>query len=215
MSGSSVSSSKSDRYDNTIFYKLVCKDSNVKDTYVGHTIDVSHRLQQHKYACHNPRDEHHNAPVYKCIRGNGGWDNWEVVIIECCKCNDFSSARLKEREYVEMLNASLNAYSPSRLEETVAEYKHNWWVDNLDRMKKMKREARLANIEEMRKKDRQRYSANIEEMRKKHAQFYKDNKEKINERQSSLVDCSCGKQYTKANKARHMKSKFHIDNSSD
>ena len=38
-------------YLNTIIYKFVCNDLNIKDTYVGHTTDFIKRKATHKSHC--------------------------------------------------------------------------------------------------------------------------------------------------------------------
>ena len=44
-------------YDNVYFYKLVCKDLNVTECYVGHTTNFTKRKNAHKLACNNPKDK--------------------------------------------------------------------------------------------------------------------------------------------------------------
>jgi hypothetical protein len=46
--------------------------------------------------------------IYKIIRENGGWDNWNMVEIAKYNCNDSTEARIKEQLHYEELNA-LNA----------------------------------------------------------------------------------------------------------
>ena len=66
-------------YSNTHFYKIVCKDLNIKDCYVGSTLNFVKRMSAF------PTDKHHNTPVYEFIRNNGSWENWEMILIntEC------------------------------------------------------------------------------------------------------------------------------------
>ena len=40
-------------YQNTIIYKIVCNDLNVKDVYVGNTTDFTKRKWSHKSDCYN------------------------------------------------------------------------------------------------------------------------------------------------------------------
>ena len=69
-------------YSKTHFYKIVCKDTNIKDCYVGHTTDFTRRKSQHKHLCYAENDKGYNIYVYEFIRENGGWDNWNMVEIE-------------------------------------------------------------------------------------------------------------------------------------
>ena len=99
-------------YSNTIFYKICCKDEYVKELYIGHTTNFVQRKHGHKCACINEKDANHNLKVYKCIRDNGGWNNWKMEIIGFRKCYDHYEARKVEQSYFESLNATLNSIEP-------------------------------------------------------------------------------------------------------
>jgi predicted GIY-YIG superfamily endonuclease len=43
-------------YSKTIIYKIVCKDTEIKDVYVGSTTQFTKRKASHKSACHNKKD---------------------------------------------------------------------------------------------------------------------------------------------------------------
>ena len=58
-------------------YKIYCKDSSIKDFYVGCTFRYDKRKSDHKGNVINK-----NTKLYKFIRENGGWDNWIMVEIE-------------------------------------------------------------------------------------------------------------------------------------
>ena len=94
-------------YSNTIIYKIICKDPNVKDIYVGHTTNFVQRKYHHKYSSYKD-----NCKLYQVIRNNGGWKNWTMEIVDFCKCNDQYEARKKEQEYFILLNATLNSNEP-------------------------------------------------------------------------------------------------------
>ena len=64
------------------FYKLVCNDSNVKEFYVGSTVNWHDRKSKHKQACNNPKHPCYNEKKYKTIRATGGWSNWSMIEIE-------------------------------------------------------------------------------------------------------------------------------------
>jgi hypothetical protein len=80
-------------YQNTYFYKIVCRDLNVKDLYIGHTTDFQRRKSQHHRECCNNYNSKHFIPVCKFIRANGGWENWDMILIECCFCIDGNDVR--------------------------------------------------------------------------------------------------------------------------
>ena len=99
-------------YSNTIIYKITCKDVNINDIYVGHTTNFVQRKYSHKQSCVNIKCDNYNSKVYKIIRENGGWDNWNMTIIDFVHCNTGYEARLKEQEYYKSLNATLNSVEP-------------------------------------------------------------------------------------------------------
>ena len=99
-------------YSNTIFYKIFCKDSAVKDLYVGLTTNFVQRRHAHKQSCKNIKAPNHNCKLYSAIRNAGGWDNWQMEIIAFHKCKDSYEAHKKEQEYFETLGATLNSIEP-------------------------------------------------------------------------------------------------------
>ena len=40
-------------YSNTVIYKIMCKDPDITDVYVGHTTNFLQRKIAHKYSCMN------------------------------------------------------------------------------------------------------------------------------------------------------------------
>ena len=99
-------------YSNTIIYKITCKDTNVKDIYVGHTTNFIQRKHAHKQCCLNEKSSNYNYKLYQVIRTNGGWENWNMEIVNFFNCKDHYEARKKEQEYFELLHATLNSIEP-------------------------------------------------------------------------------------------------------
>ena len=85
-------------YSNTIIYKIYCKNQSISAVYVGHTTNFIKRKYQHKTCCNNITN---NLNIYKTIRENGGWDNWEMIEIACYNCKNSEEARIKEQEHYE------------------------------------------------------------------------------------------------------------------
>jgi len=104
-------------YSNTIIYKICCKDKTITDTYFGHTTNFTKRKCTHKSNCNTLTNEQLSKPkIYKIIRENGGWDNWDMVEIAKYNCKDVTEARIKEQLHYEELQSKLNSLQP---------YKHN------------------------------------------------------------------------------------------
>jgi hypothetical protein len=99
-------------YSNTIIYKIFCKDPLIKDLYVGHTTNFVQRKYAHKQSCNNIKSPCYNVKLYKTIRLNGNWSNWDMVIVQFYNCKDHLEARQKEQEHFISLNATLNSIEP-------------------------------------------------------------------------------------------------------
>lgn len=99
-------------YSNTIIYKISCKDTNITDLYVGHTVNFVQRQLAHKYSCINDKSTNYNCKLYQTIRKNGGWNNWTMNIVNFFNCLNKTEAREKEQEYYNLLGANLNSVEP-------------------------------------------------------------------------------------------------------
>ena len=83
-------------YNKTHFYKIVCKDLKITDCYVGHTTDYTKRKNQHKTSCNNSNRPNHNCYLYRFIRSNGGWCNWDMVLINTESYENTLQAKRRE-----------------------------------------------------------------------------------------------------------------------
>ena len=99
-------------YSNTIFYKISCKNPNMNEIYIGHTTNFVQRKHAHKQACVNDKHNNYNCKLYKVIRENDGWKNWNMEIIAFHTCEDHYSARKQEQYYFEKYKATLNSIHP-------------------------------------------------------------------------------------------------------
>lgn len=100
-------SKKEADYKNTVIYKIVCKDPCITDTYVGHTTNFLSRMNGHKASWKKS-----NFKLYKTIRENGGWDNWQMFEIEKCPCDNIHQAKQREQHHYNLLNSTLNSVPP-------------------------------------------------------------------------------------------------------
>ena len=113
-------------YSKTKIYKLCCNDPRVRDIYVGATTDFTRRKSQHKTKVnkYKHREFEPNSRVYEFIYNNGGFDNWDMVLIENYPCESSLESRRRERHYIIELKATLNTVTPcNTIQETVKKYK--------------------------------------------------------------------------------------------
>ena len=80
-----------------IIYKLCCKDVDIKECYVGSTINLRKRKWGHKLRCNNPNGDKYHYPVYQYIRENGGFENWDIIQLETIQFNDRNELHSRER----------------------------------------------------------------------------------------------------------------------
>ena len=78
------------------------------------TTNLYNRKSAHKTACKNENNKAHNYNVYQFIRANGGWANWDVVVVEDYPCDSKNQLETRERHHMEDLGATLNRHVPTR-----------------------------------------------------------------------------------------------------
>jgi hypothetical protein len=93
-------------------YKLCCLDTEIKDVYVGSTRSFRQRKSMHKYICNTPTDKSYNLYVYDFIRTHGGFQNWSMISIFTSDFETTHEMHRKEREFIEILGATLNKVIP-------------------------------------------------------------------------------------------------------
>jgi hypothetical protein len=190
---------KAMNYNNTIIYKIVCKELSIKDCYVGHTTNFISRKCDHKNNCSNENSSKYTYPVYKFIRENGGWNNWDMIEIEKVTCNDRNEASKKERHWIKELAATLNKQIPTRTTKEYYEvnknamelYKTQWKNDNKDKVKLYAKSYREQNKVKVLIRNKAYYDKNQAKLLAK-------------------CECICGGKYVHTNKARHLQTKKHL-----
>ena len=177
-------------YSNSYIYKLCCKDINIKEIYVGSTTNIRNRKLQHKTRCNNNNDKNHNLNVYQFIRNNGGFENWDMILVENYNTTDNIELRKRERYWKEYLNATLNNKLPYKTHEDELLRKKDYHKNNKDIINERKRNYR---------------NNNKEYISKQRSELRKKNITKHLER----VNCDCGGKYKKEGKYCHLKTKKH------
>ena len=173
-------------YSKSCIYKICCKDTSITDCYIGSTTCMRRRKTCHKSNCNNENCKKYNYNVYKFIRDNGGWDNFDMILIEKVNVNDGDELRKEERKWIEKLNSTLNCKIPTR---THYEYNKEYRENN----KEYQKEYRENNKDEILEKAKE---------------YYENNKEKISEYRKEKVECPiCQCIITKQHLKRHQKSK--------
>tara|TARA_R110002153_G_scaffold107484_2_gene247582 strand:+ start:1488 stop:2063 length:576 start_codon:yes stop_codon:yes gene_type:complete len=178
-------------YNNALIYKLCCKNTEIKDIYIGSTTNFTRRKHNHKSSCNNINSKSHTQYKYQFIRDNGGWDNWDMILIEKVNGNDKLELRKKEREYIEKFNSSLNSLISYRnikeKKQMNKEYLQNYRTEHKEELKDKYNYSEKRKIHYQKNKERiinktkEYYENNKEILIEKGKIYYQNNKEKKKE----------------------------------
>jgi len=136
-------------------YRIECLDKEIKDIYIGSTVDLMQRISEHKHHCKNSNSPKHNYKVYTFMREHGGWDNWRIDI-ELLTTGYDKEIRLEmEQNYIDCLKPQLNTQNAKCDRK---EYEKQYYLDNKekfkeharsDKRKEYEKEYRLNNREKI------------------------------------------------------------------
>lgn len=103
---------KNINHSNTIIFKLVCNDLNIKKFYINSTTEFTKRKYEYKKHITNEnlntdKMNINKVEMYEFIRSNGGWNNWSMIEIEKFPCVDLNEANSRERYWYEIINKLL------------------------------------------------------------------------------------------------------------
>jgi hypothetical protein len=87
-----------------LIYMIECKDSSIKQFYVGSTMRTfSERRNEHKCASKKEKNK-----LYDFINNNGKWHNWNLTVIEYIDVEKDYEIRIFEQLWIETLQPQLN-----------------------------------------------------------------------------------------------------------
>jgi len=89
-------------------YKIVCKDPTITEFYIGSTKNLNRRKTTHKSYSLNLGGKEYCYPIYMFINVNGGWNNWEIVVLKEYKFITKKELLLKEQYFMDKLKPTLN-----------------------------------------------------------------------------------------------------------
>jgi hypothetical protein len=132
----------------------------------------------HKSDCKSPNSGRYNLRIYKFIWENGGYENWEMVVLETILCNR-EQAKVYERAYQESLMSGLNTNVASRSQQ---EWSHTNYVNNSERIKMCVRQYQELNKEKIALHQKEYYLKNRLRILETVKRYQALNQDKIKER---------------------------------
>ena len=191
-------------YTQSCIYKIACKDPNIEDTYIGSTCNFVKRRYSHKNACNNPNNKHYNQYIYRFIRSNGGWGNFNLYVIEKFSCTSKMQKEQVERGYIEELKPSLNKCIPA-----------NYQTGDVYSKSEYTKGYQKHNKEHIAEYSKAYYEMDKDKILKQVKEYRENHKEQQKAYQQKTILCpQCDHMINLANRARHNRSERHISNSS-
>ena len=155
-----MESKKKVNYSNALIYKICCLDTSIKQVYIGSTTNFDQRKKQHKGHCNNSKSKAYNLNVYKFIREHGGWENFDMVLIEYYPCETKLELEREERKVLEQQDLTLNMRVPSRSQkeyvinnkEKIKQYQYKYRNEYRENNKEKRKESAKNIMKIIRKK---------------------------------------------------------------
>ena len=131
-------------YKKGIIYAIHHKsDLELTNPYIGSTFNFDERMRDHKSDCYNFNRRNYNYKLYQHIRANGGWDCYDVKIIEYYDCKDKDELRKREDEVMLLYSNRLNTFRSYRNKkeyrrdnkDKILEYRKKHYEANKDKIK--------------------------------------------------------------------------------
>ena len=194
-----------------IIYKITINDKP-EFVYVGSTKQYSDRKYNHK----KNYDKHPERLLYKTISENGGWENAVMSPIEEYICENKIQSLIRERYWLETLQANMNTMlkpiiTEEERDQRNTRYKAKWFQDNKERLTEKNKEYEKTHKEVIQKQRKLYYEENKESFSERRKIYREINKYVLKEKQCEKIQCECGVEYSRSNKARHFKSKRHLE----
>ena len=213
-------------YSQSVIYFIRHKINNELPFYIGSAYDFEYRQGNHISKCYNITDRDHNLQVYKFIRQNGGWDEWQMIIHEKyplhLETNEENQLALEIREqywidFYDNINNGLN---------TIRAHTNNEIKKEQQRICKKKRKENMTEKEKKEYKEKQKEWNQTEKAKEGAQRREKERNEKIRN-DTELLDKkrkqsreSAAKPWTciicnitinRGGRCRHLKTQSHLD----
>ena len=181
-------------------YKI--ESNQCEQVYVGSTVQpLSKRMTSHRddYKCYlnGKRSRITSFDILK-------YDDAKIYLIEDYPCERKEQLHSREGYWIKELDC-VNKRIAGRS-------KKEWREENKDKIREKKKQYREENKDKIREKKKQWREENKDKIRDKDKQYREENKDKIKNNLGKIMTCEvCGKELTKGSKARHERSKFHLN----
>jgi len=207
-------------YSKGLIYQLCCKNPEITECYVGSTTNKTRRKQEHKSSCNKKDNKQYNHYKYQFIRENGGFENWDLIVIEPFSCNSKTELETRERYWIEKLNSILNSVKrpyTTKEERKIDQQKYDKIKyekeKGTDKYKAQQKKTQKTYREKHPDKHKKYYEEHKDELKLYIKEYHNKHKELKQQKDKERIDCNvCNCSIRKCDLLRHSKSKKHINN---
>ena len=121
-------------------YMISCKDYNVNEFYIGSTCNLKKRIKNHKSNCYNENSKKYNYEVYRYIRENCGFQNFEFNVLYTGLHISANRTVQKENDFIKDYRPTLNSYAAYQSKEELKEHKNKYYQENMEYIKEYNKE---------------------------------------------------------------------------
>jgi len=183
------------KYANGKIYELVYKDKR----YIGSTtMKLEHRYSCHKCDSSTMGSTCTSKVLFELANKDGG--TVVINLLEDYPCESRKELEARERFHIEQCQDRVNKTIPGRSDA-------EWYQANRDRLIKYRHD----NKEMFAKRDAEKHQAHRAERLVQMIEYRLANKDKISAQQAVKIKCECGVTHRRNDKARHERSRHHID----
>lgn len=194
-----------------VIYHIKCKTETVLDSYIGVTLGFKSRMNKHRYD-----SIHSDRKLYKSIKNNGGWDNWDKSVLAVVpNWTNKKQYREIEKSFICLYKPNCNKNIPNR---TCKEYQKA----NPEKMKQYNLKYAKNNKDKIRIVGRLWQQKNKVKVNESSIKWYRKHKQEINNKMNYKTGCLCGCKVNyshlkygihKTSKVHHKMSLLNIQNS--
>ena len=153
-------------YSNCYIYYIIDSDKVVH--YVGSTSNFNSRKSKHKSICNHENNPHYHLDIYKYIRDNGGFEQFEIIPISKIEnVKNQTELSIAERLEMEKFTGLKNMRGSFRSEKEKVEMRKQWKKDNPEKHAENSRIWRENNPEKYKQHCKKYYEANVEKIKER------------------------------------------------
>ena len=130
-------------------------DEEWDNIYIGSTCNLRNRICIHNCDCYKETNKKYNYQVYKYIRSNGDFENFEFIILEEC---EVEKLKRLEQSYIDVYKPTLNMCNANGLDkERYKQYQKQYQKEYNKKYQQIHKEEIKKYKKEYQQKQKEKY----------------------------------------------------------